>query len=114
MKSPIQNLDGAFHFIKTALSTIKEYLPPIVLRPHREVHPIRRTPLLQNQLVENPFGFIGDVEQDAGIPDHLLRAITSDIYRAAGQVITPLRPTALHIHLLTPIPRRNHDGDFPS
>ena len=86
-------MDGAFHFIKTALSTIKEDLPAIILRPYREVNPIRGAALLLDQLVELLLGAISDIQQYPSHPDHVLRAITPDIHCASRQVIASLRAT---------------------
>jgi hypothetical protein len=67
-----------------------------------------------DQFIKHPAILIGRIEQQARISDHLLRTHTLHIHRATCQVITPLRTSALPIHLLTPIPARNYDGDFPS
>ena len=79
---------------------VKEDLPAIILRPHREVDPIGGAPLLLDKFIEIPFRAIGDVEQDSRHADHLLRPIAVDIHRTARQVIAPPRTPALLIHLL--------------
>ena len=82
------------------LPTIEENLPAIVGRTYREVNPIRGAALLLDQLVKHPAVFISCIEQQTGIPDHLLRPQTPDIHRATRQMITPLRPTTFLIDLL--------------
>ena len=66
--------------------------------------PIGGAALLEDELIEIAMRTIGDVKQDACHTDHLLRAIATDIDRAACQVITPLGSPTFPIHLLTPIP----------
>ena len=83
-----------------SLPAIKQNLPAIILRPHGEVNPIGGAPLLLNELVKHPAIFISRIEQQTGIPYHLLRPQTPDIHRAARQMIRALRSPALHIHLL--------------
>ena len=73
------------------LPTIEEDLSAIVGRTYREVNPIRGAALLLDQLVKHPAVFISCIEQQTGIPDHLLRPQTPDIHRATRQMITPLR-----------------------
>ena len=93
------------------LDTIKEDFAAITRRAHSEVNPVGRAPLLQNQLIEIPFGTIRDVEQDASHADYLLRTIALDIHRAAREVIRILRTPTLPIHFLRTIATRNDDGD---
>lgn len=96
------------------LSAVEEDLAAILFRTHREVNPIRRASSLQDQFVELPFRAIGDVEQDACHPDHLLRPVTMYIHRTSRQMIAPFRSLTLHIHLLTPIPAVDNHGQFLS
>ena len=74
--------------------------------------PVGRAALFLDQFVEHPAVFISCIEQQTSIPDHLLRTQTPDIYGAARQMIAPLRTSALHIHLLTPISTGNNDGNL--
>ena len=77
------------------------------------MNPIRRAALLQNQFVKFPLRFIRDIQQYPRHPDHLFRSITSDIHRAARQVITPLRTPTQSVHLFTPIPAINNYWSLP-
>ena len=94
------------------LAAVEEYFTAIVVWTHREVNPISRTALLLNQLIKIPFRTIRNVEQYPSHADHLLRAIATDIHRAARQMIAPLCAAALPIHLLTPIARVDDDRDI--
>ena len=95
------------------LPAVEENLPPIILRAHREVNPIRGAALLQYQFIKVALRAIGDIQQYARHADHVFRAIASDIHCAARQVITPFRTPAFPIHLFTPIPARNNNRDIP-
>ena len=95
---------GHILFFYARLSAVEENLPAVILRAHRKVNPISRTALLLNQLIEVTMSAIGDIQQDYSHADHLLRAIATDIHRAACQVIGAFRAPALPIHLLAPIP----------
>ena len=94
------------------LPTIEEDLSAIVGRSYCEMDPVGRAALFLDQFVEHPAVFISCIEQQTGIPDHLLRPKTPDIYGAARQMITPLRPTALLIDFLTPISAVDNHGDL--
>ena len=96
------------------LPAIKEDFAAIVFWAHREVNPVGGATLLLDQLVEHPAVFISCIKQQTGIPDHLLWPQTPDINRAARQMITPLRPTALLIDFLTPISAVDNHGDLRS
>ena len=55
---------------------------------------------------------IGDIQQDYSHADRLLWAITTDIHRAARQMIRALCAAAFPIHFLTPIARVDDDRDI--
>ena len=82
------------------LPTIEEDLSAIVGRSYCEMDPVGRAALFLDQFVKHPAVFISCIEQQTGIPDHLLRPQTPDIHRATRQMITPLRPTTFLIDLL--------------
>ena len=86
------------------LPTIEEDLSAIVGRSYCEMDPVGRAALFLDQFVEHPAVFISCIEQQAGIPDHLLRPSTSDIYGAARQMIAALRPAAKSVNFLRTIP----------
>ena len=82
------------------LFAIKENLPAIILRPHREVNPIGGAALFEDKLIIIPLGTIRDIQQDARHSDHLLRAITLDIHRTPREMIGTFSPSAQSVHLL--------------
>ena len=94
------------------LPAIEENLPPIILRAHREVYPIRRTPLLLDEFIEIAMGTIRDVEQDASHADHLLRAIALNIDGTTSEMIRTLCPTAKAIDFLRAITRGNNNRNI--
>ena len=94
------------------LPTVEENLPAIVLRPHGEVNPIGSAALFEDELIEVTLRSISDIQQYPRHPDHVLRAIATDIHRTTRQVIAPLRSSAHPIHFLTPIPASNYDGNI--
>ena len=69
-----------------SLSAIKENLPAVIFRTHGEVNPIGSAALLLDQFIKHPAVFIGGVEQETGIPYHLLWAQTFNIYGATCQI----------------------------
>ena len=93
---------------------VEENLAAIILRSHREVNPIGRAALLQNQFIKVTLRTIGDIQQNSRHPDHVFRAIAADIHRASRQVIRALRAPAQSVHLFTPIPAGNNDRDHPT
>ena len=95
------------------LPAVEENFAAIILRSHREVNPIGRAALLQNQFIKVTLRTIGDVEQDARHPDHVFRAIAADIHRTARQVIRALRAPTQPVHLFTPIPAINNNWSLP-
>ena len=82
------------------LAAVEENLPPIILRAHGEVNPIRGASLLLDEFIKRPAVFVSRIEQEPRIAYHLFRSIAMDIYRAARQMIAPFRPSALPIDLL--------------
>ena len=95
------------------LPAVEENFAAIILRPHREVNPIRRAALLQNQFIKVTLRTIGDIQQYSRHPDHVFRAIAADIHRASRQVIRALRAPAQSVHLFTPIPAINNYWSLP-
>ena len=91
---------------------VEENLAAIILRSHREVDPIGRAALLQNQFIKVTLRTIGDIQQYSRHPDHVFRAIAADIHRASRQVIRALGATTQSVHLFTPIPAGNNDRDL--
>ena len=82
-------------------AAIKNYLSPIIFRPHREVHPIGCAPFLEYELVELSPSAIGDIQQYRRHADHHLRPIAVDIHRATSQVVTPLLQNRSHFWVST-------------
>ena len=103
---------GHILFFNARLSAVEENLPAVILRTHREVNPISRTALLLNQLIKIPLSAVCDIQQYPHHADHLLRAIATDIHRAACQMIRAFRAATFPIHFLTPIARVDDDRDI--
>ena len=95
------------------LPAVEENLAAIILRSHREVDPIGRAALLQNQFIKVTLRTIGDIQQYSRHPDHVFRAIAADIHRTARQVIRALGATTQPVHLLAPIPAINNYWSLP-
>ncbi len=74
--------------------------------------PVGRAALFLDQFVEHPAVFISRIEQQAGIPDHLLRSQTPDIHRATRQMVASFCSTTLLIDFLRAIARGNNNGYF--
>ena len=81
------------------LDAVKENLPAIIFRTHREVNPVGGAPLFEDELIKFSFRTIRDVEQYPRHADHLLRAITVNIDGAPRQMIASLRPTTFVLQM---------------
>jgi hypothetical protein len=58
----------------SVLFDIEDYLPAIAFRTDCEMHPYRRAPHLDDQLIKVLFRIICDIEQDNSIAKSLLLA----------------------------------------
>ena len=76
------------------------------------MNPIGSAALLEDELIKDPSTPISDIQQYHRHADHHLRPVAVYIHRASRQVIAPLRASALPIHLLTPIPAVDNDGNL--